>query len=217
MDGADVDGSVHILVNRIQEMSVGYEGRLELNLIGGFADPRAHSERLSISILHAFHRQMTDIDLVLACIGDLNTTYRGGIAWPFIYGVGVYIKTGEIFPAIFPDKGPDMSLRTARIFTNGQQQLMDIYDCGLGLMRLGPFTYPPLRGVDLWLQQSDDLIVSHLSPSPEVEPPNFSQKIRAALNFIRKHQFPAITVFPDGRPKFYRKIENGGMWIEIQY
>ena len=130
---------------------------------------------------------------------------------------GVYIKTGEIFPAIFPDKGPDMSLRTARIFTNGQQQLMDIYDCGLGLMRLGPFTYPPLRGVDLWLQQSDDLIVSHLSPSPEVEPPNFSQKIRAALNFIRKHQFPAITVFPDGRPKFYRKIENGGMWIEIQY
>ena len=30
---------------------------------------------------------------------------------------------------------------------------MDLYDCTLGLLRVGPYHYPPLRGVDLWLQQ----------------------------------------------------------------
>lgn len=30
---------------------------------------------------------------------------------------------------------------------------MDVYDCTLGLMRIGPFHYPPLRGIDLWLEQ----------------------------------------------------------------
>ena len=30
---------------------------------------------------------------------------------------------------------------------------MDLYDCTLGVLRVGPYHYPPLRGVDLWLQQ----------------------------------------------------------------
>ena len=30
---------------------------------------------------------------------------------------------------------------------------MDMYDCTLGVMRVGPYHYQPLRGVDLWLQQ----------------------------------------------------------------
>jgi hypothetical protein len=30
---------------------------------------------------------------------------------------------------------------------------MDLYDCTLGVMRVGPYHYQPLRGVDLWLQQ----------------------------------------------------------------
>lgn len=39
-----------------------------------------------------------------------------------IYGIGVNIKTGEIFPATFPDKGPDQALRCARHLT-GQPQV----------------------------------------------------------------------------------------------
>lgn len=58
-----------------------------------------------------------EIDLTLACVGELNTTVRGGIHWPMIYGVGVNVKTGEIFPATFPDKGPDLALRCARQLT----------------------------------------------------------------------------------------------------
>lgn len=58
-----------------------------------------------------------EIDLTLACVGELNTTFRGGIQWPIIYGVGVNVKSGEIFPATFPDKGPDQPLRFARHLT----------------------------------------------------------------------------------------------------
>lgn len=61
-----------------------------------------------------------EIDLTQACVGELNTILRGETNWPIIYGVGVNIKTGEIFPASFPDKGPDLQLRQARNFTGGQ-------------------------------------------------------------------------------------------------
>jgi hypothetical protein len=54
-------------------------------------------------------------------VGELNTTVRGGIHWPMIYGIGLHVKTGEIFPATFPDKGPDQALRCARHLTGGQQ------------------------------------------------------------------------------------------------
>lgn len=72
----------------------------------------------------SFHKHPVEIDLTLACVGELNTTIRGGIHWPMIYGVGVNIKTGEIFPATFPDKGPDHALRCARHLTGIPQVLL---------------------------------------------------------------------------------------------
>lgn len=52
-----------------------------------------------------------EIDLTQACVGELNTTVRGENNCPIIYGIGVNTRTGEIFPATFPDKGPDIQLR----------------------------------------------------------------------------------------------------------
>lgn len=52
-----------------------------------------------------------------------------------------------------------------------------MYDCQLGLLRIGPFNYDPLRGVDLWLEQTDEFILQHLSTSPEVEPPHFVMQV----------------------------------------
>lgn len=37
----------------------------------------------------AFHKQPLEVDLVLACVGEANTTVRGGIRWPIICGVGM--------------------------------------------------------------------------------------------------------------------------------
>jgi protein N-terminal asparagine amidohydrolase len=55
----------------------------------------------------------------------------------------------------------------------------NIYDPTLGLLRIGPFDYEPLRGVDLWLEQDDEFLRQHLSTSPEVEPPDFASHVRS--------------------------------------
>ncbi|KAK6632623.1 hypothetical protein RUM43_013391 [Polyplax serrata] len=217
LDGVGTEEGVQSMVQRVQQLALGYpEGRLELQMIGGFTNNRRnYSEELFGSIMHAFHKQPMEVDLTTACVGELNTTIRGGIHWPIIYGIGVNVKTGEIFPATFPDKGPDPALRSARHLTGGQQ-VLDVYDCELGLLRIGPFNYEPLRGVDLWLQQSDEFILQHLSTSPEVEPPLFVTQIRATLKYIQDHPFPAVTVFRDNRPHYYRRDETSGTWTPIR-
>ncbi|KAF4522941.1 hypothetical protein B566_EDAN012636 [Ephemera danica] len=191
LDGSGVDECVLTMVQRVQELSLGYpEGRLELQLI-------------------------VEVDLTLCCIGELNTTIRGGIQWPIIYGIGVNVKTGEIFPASFMDKGPEQPLRKARHFTGGRQ-VLDIYDSNLGMLRIGPFNYEPLRGADLWLQQSDDFILQHLSTSPDVEPPHYVMEVRATLRHILENPFPAVTIFPDNRPHYYRRDDHGN-WVHVRY
>lgn len=217
VDGTDQESGISPLISRIQEVSLGYpNGRLELHLVGGYVDPRGYSERIVINILHAFHKEPLEFDLVFACVGEMNTTIRAGLAFPMIYGVGYNIKTGEIFHATFPDKGPDLALRSARQLT-GSSHLMDLYDCTLGLLRVGPYHYPPLRGVDLWLQQTDEFIVSQLSTAPEVElQTHFANKIRAALKYMHDNPFPAVTVFQENRPRYFRKEESGS-WVPIRY
>lgn len=59
---------------------------------------------LYFSIAESFHKHPLEIDLTQACVGELNTILRGDINWPIIYGVGVNTKSGEIFPANFPDR-----------------------------------------------------------------------------------------------------------------
>jgi len=218
LDGAGIDTGLIALIQRIQELSIGYpEGRLQLHIIGGFADPHGYSDELFYNVLQIFHKHPADLDLILVCVGELNSTLRGGINWPIIYGTGVHLKTGEIFPATFPDKGPDIPLRQARLFSETQHtQMMDIYDCSHALLQIGPFNYKPLRGVNLWLQQPDQVILQHLSTSPEVEPPHFANQVRAALKHIQDHPFPAITIFPDNRPRYYRKDESG-LWLPIRF
>lgn len=68
--------------------------------------------------------------------------------------------------------------------------MLDIYDSQLGMLRIGPFNYDPVRGVDLWLSQPDEFILQHLSTSPEVEPPHFVMQVRATLKYIQDNQFP---------------------------
>ncbi|XP_046660426.1 protein N-terminal asparagine amidohydrolase isoform X2 [Homalodisca vitripennis] len=217
-DGSGTEEGVLNIVHRVQELAMaGYpEGRYELSLIGGFSDSHNYSEELFYSLMHSFHKQVIEIDLVLACIGELNTIVRNGVHWPILYGAGVNVKTGEIFPATFPDKGPEQALRSARHLTGGQQ-VLDIYDCSLGLLRIGPFNYNPLRGVDLWLEQPDEVILQHLSTTPDVEPPHFVMQIRATLKYIQDNPFPAVTVFRDNRPHYYRRDEHTGSWSPFRY
>ena len=64
--------------------------------------------------------------------------------------------------------------------------------------------------------KSDDTIVNNISAAPQAELPHFALKVRAALKHMRDHPFPAVTVFPDNRPRYFRKDESGN-WIQIRY
>lgn len=215
-DGSGLQQGVANIVRRVEDLSLSApDGRLELHIIGGFLDRRNYSEQLAIQLLYAFHKQPVNIHLITACLCELNNSLRGNINWPVIYGIGINVKSGEIFPATFPDKGPDQPLRCARHFT-GCYEMIDIYDYNLGVLRIGPFNYEPMRGINLWLSQSDDFLLQHLSTSPEVESPHFAIQVRETLKYIQQHPFPGVTVFPDNRPHFFQKDENG-MWVQICY
>ncbi len=87
------------------------------------ADPFSFCSVSSLRIIHAaecLHKQRVDLDLITCCVGELCTIHRNGIPWPVIYGIGVNVRTGDIFPATFTDKGPDLDIRIARTLTGGE-------------------------------------------------------------------------------------------------
>jgi len=209
-----VDGITSML-SRLQDLSMGYfEHRYQMHLVGSFSDSRGFSEDVIYSLLQYVAKEPCEVELVTACVGELNTIIRGDIPWPILYGVGVNVKTGEIFPATFPDKGPDLPLRHARIFS-GSPALLDIYDYSAGLLRIGPFHYEPLRSAFPTLQESDEFILQHLTTSPEVEPAHVVNEIKNTLRHIHDHPFPEVTIFTDNRPRYYRKEENG-VWTLVR-
>lgn len=55
LDGAGTDEAVSTMVARVQELGIGYpEGRIELQLIGGFRDQKGYSEDLFYNIMRKF-------------------------------------------------------------------------------------------------------------------------------------------------------------------
>ena len=46
-----VDDCLSSVIHRVQSLSYQFEGRLELHIIGGFADARRISHQLSVSLL----------------------------------------------------------------------------------------------------------------------------------------------------------------------
>lgn len=40
----------------------------------------------------AVHKHQSEIELVLACVGELNTIMRNNVHWPLLYGAGNNIK-----------------------------------------------------------------------------------------------------------------------------
>lgn len=134
----------------------------------------------------------------------MNNTMRGNINWPVVYGVACNVKTGDIFRATFPEseRGPEISLRATRLYTNtGQPEMLDIYETHLEMVKINPFSYTPSRGIELWLEQPDHVIlkvsresalymrlltmllmdVQHLSTSPQVEPPHVRNRSHRAI------------------------------------
>lgn len=61
LDGSGVDECVSLMIQRIQDVSLGYpEGRLELQLVGGYSDPRHYSEDLFYSLMRELYFNCMD-------------------------------------------------------------------------------------------------------------------------------------------------------------
>lgn len=55
LDGSETDEAVCTMVQRVQELALGYpEGRIELQLVGGFSDAHRYSEELFYNIMSEY-------------------------------------------------------------------------------------------------------------------------------------------------------------------
>lgn len=213
-DGSSTWSEVPLLVKTVTSLSnVSKEGRLELHLVGGFNDESKTSHKLSLNILAAFQKQKEDIHLETCCITEMNDIVVGETHRPVVYGIGINVKTGEVFPASFPHKGPAEELRSARTFTGGQ--MAEIYDSSRRLVKIGPCKWSPNLDIAFWLAQDDDTILKYLSTSPMAEPPHFVQHMKSTIQFLLQHP-NSDSLFPGGQPQLYHRTERGDWERAVQ-
>ncbi|XP_051562354.1 protein N-terminal asparagine amidohydrolase-like isoform X2 [Myxocyprinus asiaticus] len=206
-DGSSTWTEVPLIVNAVTSRSnPAKEGRLELHLVGGFDDDRKISHSLSVNILAAFQKQREEIHLETCCITDVNDVIIEGTHRPLVYGIGVNVKTGQVFPASFTFRGPAEELRSARTFSGGQ--MVEVYDSSRELVKIGPCRWTPNSDLAFWLSQEDETILQYLSTSPYAEPPHFIQHIKSTIQFLLDHP-TADGLFPGGQPQFYCRNEEG--------
>uniref|UniRef100_A0A8C4QX59 N-terminal asparagine amidase n=1 Tax=Eptatretus burgeri TaxID=7764 RepID=A0A8C4QX59_EPTBU len=151
---------------------------------------------LVLKDLGEFVQQKEDVHLLTFCASELNTIPRSGVQHPAIYGIAVDVRTGDLFPARFPDRGPDSVLRSARIFSCNTME--DVYSAENGELHVGPYHWESSKDVIFWLSQPDCVLLKHLSTSPAVEPPDFVSRLRDQLCFLLEHPTPH-KLFPHGK------------------
>ncbi|XP_051567372.1 protein N-terminal asparagine amidohydrolase-like isoform X1 [Myxocyprinus asiaticus] len=206
-DGSSTWTEVPLIVNAVTSRSnLAKEGRLELHLVGGFDDDRKTSHALSLNILAAFQNHREEIHLETCCITDMNDVIKEGIHRPLVYGIGVNVKSGYVFPASFIFRGPAEELRSARTFSGGQ--MVEVYVSSRELVKIGPCRWTQSNDMAFWLSQDDETILQYLSTSPYAEPPHFIQHIKSTIQFLLDH-LTADDLFPGGQPHFYRRTEEG--------
>ncbi|XP_062999379.1 protein N-terminal asparagine amidohydrolase [Elgaria multicarinata webbii] len=209
-DGSDTETEVLLMTNAVKVLSPNIEcGRLEVHLVGGFSDDRHLSQQITSQLLRAFDRLQESIHLVTFCVTELNDRQENGNHFPVVYGIAANVKTGEIFHATFPDRGPDEDLRAASTFTGAK--MVNIYDSRKEQLCIGPYFWMPFRQVDFWLEQDDQYILQNFSTSPRAEPPHFVSHIRATLMYLKEHPFPDKALFPSRKPRLYKKNADG-LW-----
>ncbi|XP_067859343.1 protein N-terminal asparagine amidohydrolase isoform X2 [Heptranchias perlo] len=214
-DGSDTAMDVSMMLNAVKSLSGGCDrGRYEVHLIGGFIDDRLLSHRLSLELLEAFNSHSENIHLATYCLTELNDVVKERVHWPVIYGIAVNVKTGEIFHATFPDRGPDEDIRSARTFMGGS--MLSIYDAKVEQLKIELYQWMPFPAAWFWLQQTDEVILQNFSTSPIVEPSHFVKYLKSTFKFLNDHPVPDESLFPKGRSRIYKKTTDG-LWARIDF
>ncbi|CAG9857948.1 unnamed protein product [Phyllotreta striolata] len=210
-DGSETKEGVVAVIQKLRGLSLARsEGRLELQLIGAYENESSSSEEVFRGIIQAFHEYPDGIHLTLACVGKVITIYDDKkVPKPIIYGIGIRVKSGEMFPATYPDKGPEQHLRSIRsIEALPSQRMVDIYDNESGFLKIQPFHYEPWAHRSCWSNRTDEALLQRYSTSPMAEPPDMAHNIRNMLKFIHEHS--ARDVFKDNKPLLFRM--HSGLW-----
>jgi hypothetical protein len=195
---------------------LGYSSPLSLSLVGSYQDRAGVSLSLLGPILSTLHHHPHRLDLVLLCLGELATTRpEGSPTLPTLPGVAVSLRTGEVFPLAdcSMDRGPDLDLRVARTLAASGEKvpgMLALYDCQREQLLVGPFTYEPMRAVDIWLGQPDEFLLQSLCPVPEAVDAGYARQLRAALQLVKEHPYPSVSLFQSDCPRVYSKLQTGG-------
>ena len=192
----------------------GYSTRLHLSLVGSYADRTGVSLSLLAPILSTLHLHPHHLELQVVCLGAEATLTTASPPLPALPGLGVSLRTGELFPLADCGvaRGPDMDLRTARTLAASGDKvpgMLAVYDCLREQLAIGPFTYEPMRAVDIWLGQPDDFLLQSLSPCPDAVGPAFAATLRSALQLVKAHPYPSVTLFHSDCPRLYSKAQDG--------
>ncbi|TRZ01026.1 hypothetical protein DNTS_016670 [Danionella cerebrum] len=161
--------------------------------------------------MSAFQKQKEEIHLETCCITDMNDVMKDGIHRPLVYGIGVNVKSGLVFPASISCRGPAEEIRSARTFSGGE--MVEVYDSTREVVKIGPCRWTPKDGTAFWLKQDDETILQYLSTSPYAEPPHFVQHIKSCIRFLLEHP-TAENLFPDGEPLCFKRAADGG-WRRV--
>merc|ERR1712106_174485 len=190
-----------------------------ISLVGAYLDTKGVSQSILLPILNSLHLHPQHFELKTVCVGEMATYIKDNKHYTLVTGIAVNVMTGDIFTAKFTDKGLDMDLRVARTLCSGDAGhnspgMMNIYNNHTQELSIGPFSYTPLRAVDIWLQQPSEFLLKMLSPCPEAveDPYGFVEVIRRSLELVKLHPYPLVSVFQNNKPRTYSKGSNG-QWI----
>lgn len=217
-DGKSTEKGIKAMIASVMQLSrsQSYNGRNELHLFGGFLDTKGISSSLTISILEAVQKQDGLIHLCSACVTGFNNVVESGQHKPIISGIGVSIQDGEIYPATFKNKGPDEIIRHGRVFV-GDERMVEVYNSNNKELQIVPYDSKntmPAECMEFFCNADDNVILQKLSTSPHCEPPNFASTVRATLLHILTHPQPLITVFPEGKPRIYKRSNGEENWTQ---
>lgn len=106
LDGVSVEEAITTMVNRVQELAMGFaEGRIEVQLVGGYSDPNHYSEDLFYNIMSKYlkfllkHMQLLSSRLekffspirLIFSVHRIDTTRELSLNFPFTVKSSIYV------------------------------------------------------------------------------------------------------------------------------
>ncbi|CAB3999293.1 N-terminal asparagine amidohydrolase, partial [Paramuricea clavata] len=147
-DGSGIPKALAAMVETLKEHAQNHgEHRIEMYIVGGFLDSRNISEDVFMQILRGAYKLAVDIDLLCACVCQLNDTMLNGKHVPSIYGIGVVVSSGEVVPVHqFNCQIPDEILRHVALYSE-QKEVVQVYSSRTQEVTVKPFHvyYPSER------------------------------------------------------------------------